>query len=44
LRGAPSSTEIKIFESGLSAIADIFFRFSNANVKDLLLSKTGQRR
>jgi hypothetical protein len=33
----PSSTEMRTFESGLSAIADIFFRFSNANVDDLLL-------
>ena len=33
----PSSTERRTFESGLSAIADIFFRFSNANVDDLLL-------
>ena len=33
----PSSTERRTFESGLRAIADIFFRFSNANVDDLLL-------
>lgn len=37
LSGMPSSTEMSTFESGLSAIAETFFRFSNANVDDLLL-------
>ena len=32
-----SSTEIKTFPSGLSAITSIFFLFSKGNVKDLLL-------
>ena len=34
---APSSTEIKTFPSGLRAITEIFLRFSNGNVKLLLL-------
>jgi hypothetical protein len=35
--GVPSSTLIRTFESGLRAIAAMFFRFSKGNVYDLLL-------
>lgn len=33
----PSSIEMRIFESGLNAIAAIFLRFSKGKVNDLLL-------
>lgn len=33
----PSSTLTRTFESGLKAIAEMFFRFSNGRVRDLLL-------
>jgi len=34
---SPSSTEIRTVESGERATLEIFLRFSNANVRDLLL-------
>jgi hypothetical protein len=36
-RDIPSSTVTRTLASGLSAMAAIFFRFSNENVRDLLL-------
>jgi hypothetical protein len=37
--GVPSSTLIRMFPSGLRAIAAMFLRFWKAKVKDLLLDE-----
>ena len=39
----PSSTEISVLPSGLSAIEEMFLRFSKGNVKDLLLKRCEKR-